>query len=219
MIAIATGCDLEGTDSFSCGSVVSQDLLDNPPVDTAFVNINAPNSELDRSFRGIKSDSPGLGDPFVDGLFENLFTYERQPDPTGGLMVGLGTEILDVTDSAFVILSFDMRILNGVDEVCRPVRTLQFEHDWSTWVDNLPGANLLIAVPINGEMITFTSDTDQPDGGNLKIEGVEILDGRGYYSRIKGTFNGNVVERDSLEESPNTIRVSGSFVLNMQLAK
>ncbi len=66
--------------------------MDNPPPDTAYININAPGSVLDRTFRGIKSDGQCSGDPFVDGLFENLFTYERQPDPmwfNGGVRTGI----------------------------------------------------------------------------------------------------------------------------------
>ena len=210
-----SSCSLEGSEEFNCRGGGDDSLFENPPTDTVFVMIESSNLDFNRTFLGIRSGEETM-DP-VEGDYQNLTLYEREPDTIGGRLYGLGTQITDAADSAGIIIAFNLSTGSELDEVCRSTKGFMREHDWSKWSENILGVEVIMTVPIGGEWVTFTTDTSQEDDNVFVLDGAEFLDGGGFYARLSGTFNTTLSEEGS--NDPIEAEVTGSFILNMRVSR
>ena len=214
---LISNCSLEGSSEFSCGTEPDETLFENPPIDTAFVKLESSDPIFARTFRGIRK-AEILENP-VEGIFENLQTYEREAEANGGRLFGLGTQITDAADSAGIIIAFNLETGSTLIETCRSTKVFQAEHNWSRWQENLPGIEIVMTLPIDGKWVNFTSDTSQEDGDIFELKGAEFLDSVGFYARLSGSFTVTLKEEDSSKEFPEEIDVAGSFILNMRVSR
>jgi len=215
IVAMVTSCSLDGSSDFNCRGGGDDSLLETPPQDTVFVNIESSNTDFNRTFYGLRSAEETL-DP-VEGNYMNLKLYEREPDTVEGRLYGLGTEIIDYADSASVIIAFNLSTGSEVDEVCRSTKVFMREHDWSKWADNILGVEIIMTVPINGNWTTFSTDTSQEDDNNFELDGAEFLNNSAFYARLSGSFNTTLAEVGS--SNPMEAEVTGSFILNMRVSR
>ena len=208
------GCSLEGSDDFTCDEGADETLFDNPPADTVYVKIESDDIGFTKSFSGIRLDQPS---GFVEDAFENLTTYRREARPDGGKLYGLGTSIED--DSSAVVIAFNLLTGTALSETCRSTKVFKREHDWSRWHDNIAGAEVRITVPIDGELVTFTSDGDQFDTDVLNLDGARFLDGVGFYATLSGSFSAILYEVNPVDLEPRTVEVSGEFIMDMRVSR
>lgn len=218
VIAMVWGCSLgEETIQFKCDRDPDETLFENPPLDTAFVKIESSNPALVRTINGIRLDTPE-GYP-VDGEYQNLSVFEREPKPENGRLFGLGTQITAESDSVDVVISFNFATGNQIAEVCRSTKVFQREHDWSRWDENIVGAEVMVTIPEDGKLVTYSSDTDQNDKDLFYLDGARFLDEVGFYAILSGNFSVLLVELNTGEATPREVEISGSFVLDMRVSK
>ena len=213
---LISACSLdEGTSEFVCGDP-DDTLFETPPADTILINIESTDLEFNKTFTGVRIASDAENP--VEGLYENLSTYTR-PASGSGRLYGLGTKITDESDSSEIVIAFNLSTGTELDEVCRSSKVFKREHDWSKWNDDIPGVEVLMKVPVNGEIITFSSDTSQEDEDIMTLDGAEFLDDYGFYARLGGSFTVKLKELGSTNDPPLEVYISGSFILNMRVSK
>lgn len=215
IIGIVTGCSLESSSEFNCGTGANETLVQNPPADTSFVQIESVDLKFNRTFIGIRNGEDST-DP-VNENYDNLSLYEREPDQPGSNLYGLGTRIIDQTDSAAVVLAFNFFTGDDFTEFCRSTKVFQSEHDWSKWNENIGGVEIIVTLPIDGKWVTFSTDASQEDDDILRIDGAEFLDERGFYARLSGNYTTKLSEADT--EDPLEVDVTGSFILDMRVSR
>jgi len=210
------GCSLDGgTSDFSCGDA-DDTLFENPPPDTIYITVDSEDPRFNKTFLGIRRVEPDE-DP-IEGYFENLITYERAQSSSGRLF-GLGTKVLDEEDSSGAVIAFNLATGTDLNEVCRSAKVFKREHDWSKWSQDIPGVEFIITLPVDGELMTFSSDTSQEDVDIFSIDGAKFLDEVGFYARLSGSFTVKIRELGSTDDTPLEVKVSGTFVLNMRVSK
>jgi len=212
---LTSSCSLEGSAEFSCRGGGDDSLFETPPEDTVYVTIESSNANFNRTFYGLRSNEETL-DP-IEGDYLNLSLYEREPDSTEGGLYGLGTEIIDVADSAGIIIAFNLSTGSELDEVCRSTKVFRREHDWSKWSDNILGVEIIMTIPVSGNWVTFSTDTSQEDDNIFELDGAEFLKNSAFYARLSGSFNTTLAEQNSA--NPGEAEVTGSFTLNMRVSR
>jgi hypothetical protein len=217
LVGLMAACSLEGSEEFGCEDEPNPVLFENPPQDTVFIKVESEEVEFNRTFSGIRLDEPE--DYPIEGEYENLSIYERDPKPDNGRLFGLGTRVSDSTDDAGIVVSFNLLTGSQIAEVCRSGKVFQTEHDWSRWDTNVVGVEIFMTIPIDGKMVTFTSDTNQNDADLFYIDGAEYLDGFGFYAKLSGNFSVTMQEIDHSTATPREIHVSGSYILDMKVSR
>jgi hypothetical protein len=212
---LTSSCSLEGSDEFNCRGGGDDSLFETPPEDTVFVIIESPNANFNRTFYGLRNGEETL-DP-VEGDYLNLRLYEREPNTDEGRLYGLGTEIIDVADTASLIIAFNLSTGSQIEEVCRSTKVFMREHDWSKWASNILGVEIIMTIPIDGNWVIFSTDTSQEDDNNFELDGAEFLNNSAFYARLSGSFNTTLAEKNST--SPREAEVTGSFILNMRVSR
>jgi len=208
------GCSLDGGDDvgLSCGISFDTSLLENPPEDTVWIKISSGDPRFQRTFRRVRPEEQ-FGNP-IEGNYNNLFIYQHTPN--SGVLKGVGTTIVDLTDSANVTLAFNLPESAFSDRVCRMSKTLQSDHEFSELIKNKQGAEIRMTLNIDGEWISFTTDGQLQDGFILDLEGAELLDEFNVNVRLKGTFSSRLVQEFPISETPIKVGISGSFIMNGQ---
>ncbi len=215
LITSFSGCSLDdGGTQISCGFPPDGSLFENAPEDTVFIIINSDNSHFNRTFKGERREVQ-LGNP-VEGNYTNLFTYQREPASGTVILKGLGTTILNESDSTNVTIAFNFQENSFSDKVCRMNKTLQSDHEFSEWNRNKQGAEVRVTLKIDGEWKTFSSDGLHQDGFILDLEQAELLDEFSVYTRIKGTFTTDVAQVIPETANPLKVHITGSFIINIQ---
>ena len=131
----------------------------------------------------------------------------------------MGTRITNNSDSSDFVIAFNLSTGFELDEFCRSAKVFKSTHDWSKWNENIPGVEARMTFPLDGEMVTYSSDTSQDDEALLTIDGAEFLDGSGFYARISGSFSTKLRELGSTEDIPPIVEISGNYILNMRVSR
>lgn len=215
VLVLFGSCSLDGGGTeVSCDIALDPTLLENPPEDTVWIEVNSGDVRFDRIFRGVRR-VPQLGNP-VEGNYTNAFTYERRPEFSDELMVSLGTQIVE-EDSVNVTLAFNFQETVISDQICRSNKTIRTPHNWSDYKRNQQGAELRMVVKVDDVWMEFTTDGEDTDDLELVLEGVEVLDEFSVYGRLQGRFEGVLKQVFPESTTPMRVSVSGNFIFNTQI--
>ena len=210
-----SGCTLEGeAPEISCNIGFETSLLESPPADTVVFVVESVDARFNKTFVGVRR-TPQFGNP-IEGNYTNTFVYQKKPERDNQFLVGLGTTMID-NDTTQLTIAFNFLETNVSEQVCRPEKVLQSDHEWSQQSTNKQGVEIILTIKIDDEWMTLSTNGQQADGLIFDLDGAELLDDFKVYGRLQGTYSGEMNQINPPSTTPMRVSISGSFIYNTQL--